>query len=66
MEEKLGTLEATAKSTAVGVGRSGKIRQKRAVFRDKVRRKIPLENSKQFTLFWIAHQARVASLIYHG
>ena len=31
MEEKRGTLEATAESTAVSVGRSGKIRQKRAV-----------------------------------
>ena len=31
MEEKRGTLEATAESTAVSVGRSGKIRQERAV-----------------------------------
>ena len=31
MEEKRGTLEATAESAAVSVGRSGKIRQKRAV-----------------------------------
>ena len=36
-------------------------------FRDKVRRKMPLKkNSQQFTLFWIAHQARVASQTYHG
>ena len=31
MEEKRGTLEAIAESTAVSVGRSGKIRQKSAV-----------------------------------
>ena len=31
MEEKRGTLEATPETTAVSVGRSGKIRQKRAV-----------------------------------
>ena len=33
----------TAESIAVSVGRSGKIRQKRAVFRDKLKRKMPLK-----------------------